>query len=222
VIRLDEDRLASGLNAMATQDDDVVTIVVSSELARGDRRAAVRVALRAARRAGWISPRVPLFLLPFARGFRQSRRSHRGVALLVAFAAFAACAGLVTYHLVTSGPAGASAAARKPAVPAHRGASRHSAATSAPAPGAGSPDVVISVTAVSEACWAELTVPGGATIFEGIVDRGTSMTWTERRAVTLRLANPGAVTLTVDGKTRQGLGKDPVTMSLAPGKRSSG
>lgn len=230
MIRLDEDRLASGLNAMATQDDDVVTIVVSSELAPVDRRAAVRVALRAARRAGWISPRVPLFLLPLARGFRQSRRSHRGIALLVAIATFAACAGLVTYHLVTSGPAGASAAAGKPAVPAHRGASRHSAATSAPAPaatsapapGAGSPDVVISVTAVSEACWADLTAPGGATIFQGIVDRGTSMTWTERHAVTLRLANPGAVTLTVDGKTRTGLGKDPVTLSLAPGKRSSG
>ena len=54
------------------------------------------------------------------------------------------------------------------------------------------------------------------------MDPGTSMTWTERRAVTLRLGNPGAVTLTVDGRTRAGLGPDPATLRLAPGQRSSG
>jgi Domain of unknown function (DUF4115) len=271
VIRLDQDRLASGLNAMATQDDDVVTITVSTALAPVDRRAALRAALQAARRAGWISRRVPLFLLPFARGMpfarfvarvarvggviageplvaeydashgtpqatsaagvpepsapfrlRERRRPHRGVALLVALAALAALAGLVTYHLVTSGPAGGAAAARKPAAPAHGAARKHPAATSTPAPGAGSPDVVISLTAVTEPCWADLTTPGGTTIFQGIVYPGTSMTWTERRAITLRLANPGAVTLTVDGKTRTGLGPDPVTLSLAPGQKPSG
>lgn len=267
MIRLDQDRLASGLNAMATQDDDVVTIIVSTALAPVDRRAASRAALRAARRAGWISRRVPLFLLPFAHGmpfarfvgrvaraggviageplvteydashgtrqatttagapepsapfrFRERRRPHRGVPLLVALAALA---GLVTYHLVTSGPAGGAAATRKPAVAARRAARSHPAATSTPAPGAGSPDVVISLTAVTEPCWADLTTPRGATIFQGIVDPGTSMTWTERRAITLRLANPGAVTLTVDGKTRTGLGPDPVTLSLAPGQKPS-
>jgi hypothetical protein len=268
VIRLDQGRLASGLNAMATQDDHVVTIIVSTALTPVDRRAALRAALQAARRAGWISRRVPLFLLPFARGmpfarfvarvgraagviaaeplvteyaashgtpqatttagvpepsapfrFRERRWPHWGVALLVALAALA---GLVTYHLVTSGPAGGAAAARTSAVPAHGAARRHPAATSTPAPGAGSPDVVISLTAVTGPCWADLTTPGGATIFQGIVDPGTSMTWTERRAITLRLANPGAVTLTVDGKTRAGLGPDPVTLILAPGQKPSG
>jgi hypothetical protein len=271
VIRLDQDRLASGLNAVATQDNDVVTIIVSTVLAPVDRRAALRVALGAARRAGWISRPVPLFLLPFARWtpllrfgarvgraggviageplvaeydgshgrpqattaagvpelsapfrFRERRRPHRGVALLVALAVLAAFAGLVAYHLVTSGPAGGAAAARKPTVPAHGAARRHPAATSTPAPGAGSPDVVISLTAVNEACWVDLTAPSGATIFQGIVDRGTSMTWTERRAVSLRLGNPGAVKLAVDGKTRTGLAQGPVTLSLAPGQGSSG
>lgn len=126
---------------------------------------------------------------------------------MVVLAALTAVIGLVTYHLMASGPADAR---------------RHPAAAGTPAPGAGSPDVVISLTAVTEACWADLTTPGGATIFQGMVDPGNSMTWTERRAVTLRLGNPGAVTLTVDGKSRTGLESDPVTLSLAPGQRSSG
>jgi hypothetical protein len=75
---------------------------------------------------------------------------------------------------------------------------------------------------VSEACWADLTTPGGATIFHGIIGPGTSKTWTERRAVTLELDNPGAVTLTVDGKSRTGLGSQPVTLRLAPRQGTSG
>ena len=79
---------------------------------------------------------------------------------------------------------------------------------------------MISLTAVTEACWADLATPAGATIFAGILGPGTSKTWTERRAVTLQLGNPGAVTLTVDGKSRAGLGPQPVTLRLAPGNRS--
>jgi hypothetical protein len=47
----------------------------------------------------------------------------------------------------------------------------------APAPLAarhGPRHVVISLTAVSEPCWADLTAPGGATIFQGIIDPGIS------------------------------------------------
>ena len=52
-----------------------------------------------------------------------------------------------------------------------------------------------------------------ATIFQGIIDPGPSKTWTERRAVTLELGSPGAVTLAADGVTRTGLGSraDPRT-----------
>jgi hypothetical protein len=82
--------------------------------------------------------------------------------------------------------------------------------------------VVISLTALNEPCWADLATPSGVTIFQGILGPSTSKTWTERRAVTLELGNPGAVTLTVDGKARTGLGSAPVTLRLAPGNRSSG
>lgn len=158
-------------------------------------------------------------LAPFR--LREHRKPSWGVALLLVLAAIA---GLVTYHVVTSGPAGSPATARNP-VTAHKPARKHPAAKNTPAPPAGrpgTPDEVIFLTAVSEACWVDLTTPGGATIFQGIIDPGTSKTWTERQAVTLQLGNPGAVTLTVDGKSRAGLGSQPVTLNLAPGQGLSG
>jgi transcriptional regulator with XRE-family HTH domain len=162
--------------------------------------------------AGVPGPAAPLRL-------RERRRPNWGVALLVVLAAVIA---LVAYHLVASQPAGSgTAAGRRPAI-AHQAGRRQPAATNTAAPpaaGHGSSDVVIFLTAVSEPCWADLTTSGGAAIFQGIIDPGTSETWTERRAVTLRLGNPGAVTLTVDGKSR-GLGSAPVTLSLAPGQGS--
>ena len=107
----------------------------------------------------------------------------------------------------------------------HKAARKHPAAASAPAPAVARPGarkVVISLAALNEACWADLATPGGATVFAGILGPGTSKTWTERRAVMLELGNPGAVTLTVDGKTRTGLGPDPVTLRLAPGHSRPG
>ena len=165
--------------------------------------------------AGVPGPPAPLRL-------RERRGPNWSVALLVVLAAVI---GLVAYHLVASHPAGSgTAAARKP-VTAHQAARKHPAAKSTPAPASASPsspDVVIFLTAVSEPCWADLTTSGGATIFQGTIDPGTSETWTERQAVNLRLGNPGAVTLTVDGQSRTGLGSAPVTLSLAPGQGVSG
>jgi transcriptional regulator with XRE-family HTH domain len=153
-------------------------------------------------------------------------RTHRGpnwsVTLLVLLAA---AVGLISYHLVASHSAGSTSAGGRPAA-AHKSASRHPRAPSTPAPRTAtrhvSPDVVIVLTAVSEACWADLTTPAGATIFQGVLNPGTSMHWTEREVVSLRLGNPGGVTLTVNGQPRTGLGLDPVTLSLAPGSQPSG
>ena len=114
MIQLDQDRLASGLNAMATQDDGVVTIIVSTALAPVDRRAALRVTLRAARRAGWISRRVPLFLLPLARGMPFARIVARGGRAAVAIAGEPLAADYDTSH----GAPQATAAAGVPRPPA--------------------------------------------------------------------------------------------------------
>ena len=107
----------------------------------------------------------------------------------------------------------------------HKAARQHPAQanrTARPAERHGAAAVVISLTAVSEACWADLTTSSGATVFQGILDQGLSRTWRERRKVTLQLGNPGAITLTVSGKSRTGLGPEPVTLSLAPGQTRSG
>jgi Helix-turn-helix domain/Domain of unknown function (DUF4115) len=160
---------------------------------------------------------------PAGLRFRERRRPNWSVVLLVVLAAAVA---LIAYLLVAAHSASSTAAGPGKPAAGHRAAARHPAAAITPAPhataGAGSSDVVIVLTAVSEACWADLTTPGGATIFQGTLDPGASMTWTEPQPVSLRIGNPGAVTLTINGKLQTGLGTDPVTLSLAPGAPSPG
>jgi cytoskeletal protein RodZ len=138
---------------------------------------------------------------------------------LVLILLVAAAAGLVIYHAVASHrPPGVPAAAPKPSG-VHQPARKHPATASTPIPPAarhGAHEVVISLAALDEPCWVDLTSPGGTTIFASVVPPGTSKTWIERRTVTLELGNPGAVTLKVDGRTRAGLGSQPVTLRLSP------
>jgi hypothetical protein len=124
---------------------------------------ASRGTLKASTAAGSPWPSAPL-------RSRERRRPNWSVAVLVVLAA---AAGLVTYHLVASQPAGSVVATARKPVTAHKTARKHLA----PAPLAarhGPRHVVISLTAVSEPCWADLTAPGGATIFQGIIDLGIS------------------------------------------------
>jgi cytoskeletal protein RodZ len=85
--------------------------------------------------------------------------------------------------------------------------------TPAPTPA----DVVINVAAGPEDCWVLLTkVSDGSQIYMGIVQAGTSMTWTEKQSVNIRLGNPGAITLTVNGKKQSINTVLPVTLSFSP------
>ena len=77
-------------------------------------------------------------------------------------------------------------------------------------------DVVISLTA-SQDCWVELTSStDGSQIYMGVVSAGDSKTWTEKKAVDVRLGNPSGVVLTVDGKKQSTNTLDPVTLSFSP------
>lgn len=77
--------------------------------------------------------------------------------------------------------------------------------------------MVINVAAGQEECWVALTrASDGSLIYEGIVQAGTSMTWTEGEAVNIRLGNPGGIVLTVDGQRQSINTVLPVTLSYSP------
>ena len=77
-------------------------------------------------------------------------------------------------------------------------------------------DVVIQLTA-NEDCWVLLTRSSdGSQIFMGVIPAGSSRTWTEKKAVDMRLGNPPGVVLTVDGKHRSTNVNNPETLSFSP------
>ena len=81
--------------------------------------------------------------------------------------------------------------------------------------------MVIKVDAVEE-CWVLLTRSSdGSQIYMGVVPAGTSMTWTEKQAVSLRLGNPGGITLTVNGQQHAINSVLPVTLNFSPRGNSS-
>ena len=86
-----------------------------------------------------------------------------------------------------------------------------------PKPTPTSLDVVIQLTA-TEDCWVLLTsTSSGSQIYMGVVPAGSSMTWTEKQAVNVRLGNPGGIVLTVNGKRQNPNSTSPVTLSFSPG-----
>jgi len=77
-------------------------------------------------------------------------------------------------------------------------------------------DVVIKLDAAEE-CWVLLTRSSdGSQIYMGVVPAGGSMSWTEKQAVSIRLGNPGGITLTVDGQRQSISTVLPVTLSYSP------
>ena len=77
-------------------------------------------------------------------------------------------------------------------------------------------DVVIQLTA-NEDCWVLLTRHSdGSQIFMGVIPAGASRTWTEKKAVDMRLGNPPGVVLTVDGKHQFTNVNNPETLSFSP------
>jgi cytoskeletal protein RodZ len=78
-------------------------------------------------------------------------------------------------------------------------------------------DVVINVAAGSEPCWVLLTnASDGSQLYIGTIPAGSTMTWTEQEAVDIRLGNPAAVVLTVNGIIQPIKTVLPVTLSFSP------
>jgi cytoskeletal protein RodZ len=152
---------------------------------------------------------------------KERRRPNWSLAML---AVLAIIVGLVTYHFVSA------KAPANPAASGHHSAKSHHhvvhpstkptpASDSSPATSANSHKVVIVLTtAANEVCWVDLTVSTtGKQLFQGDVNPVTTETWTAYKPVTLELGNPGAVTLTVNGKNEShtSLGSQPVTLTIS-------
>jgi cytoskeletal protein RodZ len=160
---------------------------------------------------------------------KERRRPNWSAALIVALAAVV---GFVAYHEVSShsGTSGTShnAAASvssghpRPTPSASVSPTPRPRPTATPALQPYANEVVISLKA-NQSCWVDLTTASGQQVYEGVMAAGTTMNWTERQAVTLKLGNPGGVSLTVNGKSKApGTNNQPVTLSLGLGQNTSG
>jgi cytoskeletal protein RodZ len=155
---------------------------------------------------------------------RERRRPNWSLAMILALAVLV---GLVVYHLVSSSsPKQAAAGTHQPAgTTAHKPPAKHSVhprPTATPAPPALANEVVIRLTA-TQTCWIQLTTASGVQIYQGDVNPGSSMNWTEKQPVSLVLGNPAGVSLTVNGKNPIQAGQtNPVTLSLGPGQQVTG
>ncbi len=155
---------------------------------------------------------------------RERHRPNWSAAMVVALALLVS---FVVYHLVSSSskatPTSSGVTSQhlgsgthKPTHPAHPSSNASAVAQ------AHANEVVIRLTATRN-CWVQLTTASGTQIYQGVVYAGSSMHWTERRAVSLMLGNPGGITLTVNGKNAVPAGStNPVTLSLGPGQKTSG
>jgi cytoskeletal protein RodZ len=123
--------------------------------------------------------------------------------------------GFGVYRLVSHNSGSAPAALT---TPTHR-ISPSASPSPHPTPGRTSSDVVIQLTA-NQDCWVLVSDSSdGAQIFMGVIPAGSSRTWTEKKAVNVRLGNPGGVVLTVNGQVQNPNSTVPVTMSFSPSAR---
>jgi cytoskeletal protein RodZ len=152
---------------------------------------------------------------------RERRGPNWSVAMLLALAVLV---GLVVYHLVSSSPhsPSASSGSRHVGTTAHKPAAKPTARptpTSTTAPPALANQVVIRLTA-TQTCWVQLTTASGTQIYQGDINPGSSMNWTEKQPVSLVLGNPAGVSLTVNGRNPSQLTgqTNPITLSFGPGQ----
>jgi cytoskeletal protein RodZ len=149
---------------------------------------------------------------------RERRRPNWSLAMALVLALIV---GLVAYHVATA-QRGSPSAGHSVTAPRAGHKNRPSAKpTVSQASQARSHEVIIHLAAAQD-CWVQLTTAAGQTIFSGFVYAGTARSWTERQAVSLRIGDPGAITLTVNGKSQSpGPPGQPVTLSFGPGQKTS-
>jgi cytoskeletal protein RodZ len=149
----------------------------------------------------------------------RERRRSPSLSLIVAVVLLAII-GFGAYRLVAGD--GSDAKAKAAGAASHRAtASARPSARPTPSPAHAADDVVIQLTA-TEDCWVQLTSSSdGTQIYMGVIRAGASMKWTEKKAVDVRLGNPGGVVLTVNGQRQHPDSTVPVTLSFRPGTNTA-
>jgi cytoskeletal protein RodZ len=171
----------------------------------------------------------PLHPMRAADVFEPSRpvkiRDRRSPSLaLIVIVVLLAIIGYSAYHLISKHNKDSGHLATGTSTPSTRPSPHHTPRpTSSPKPSATpSDDVVINVAAGPEPCWVLLTrASDGSQLYMGTVQAGSSMTWTENQPVYIRLGNPGAIILTVNGKKQPINTVFPVTLSFSPNSGST-
>jgi cytoskeletal protein RodZ len=134
----------------------------------------------------------------------------------VAAVVLVAAAGFGVYRFVaddSTKPPARQAAEVRPSVTATPSARPTQKATDKPAYPPG--EAVIRLTATRD-CWVGISDNSGKQLYNGIVQAGKSVTWSERQRVSVRIGNPSAVKLTVDGKNETPKSVSPVTVTVNP------
>jgi cytoskeletal protein RodZ len=146
---------------------------------------------------------------------REPKNLHLGRVLAVLVLA---ALGFGAYHLYTTHDAHSTASqtakVRSNSAVTARTHSTGKAAAHKTAP-AGPPEAVIRLTAAQD-CWVGLNSPTGQSLYQGTVLAGSTMTWHEKKPVSLVIGNPPGVTLTVNGKHQKMSTVQVVTLSINP------
>jgi cytoskeletal protein RodZ len=167
----------------------------------------------------------PLHPLRAAEVFEHSRpikiRERRSPSMtMIVVVVLLAIIGYAAYRLVSSheDKGGHPAALSGTTSSSTRPSARPTPTTKASSTPSPTPSDVVIKVAANEECWVLLTrASDGSQIYMGVVPAGTSMTWTEKQAVSLRLGNPGGITLTVNGQRHNINTVLPVTLNFSPG-----
>jgi hypothetical protein len=145
------------------------------------------------------------------RDLRERRRPNWNVAMMGALA-MVVCYAIV--HALASPLQHGKAHDKQvpgavPAPSAHR-------STATATPGQNQQPVLVQLAA-TEGCWVGVYRPDGALRWQAYIRAGAARSWVFAHRVSMKIANPGGIVLTVNGHKMTCLGSQPITLNLRPG-----
>jgi cytoskeletal protein RodZ len=147
---------------------------------------------------------------------REPRNLHLGRWLIVALLAVI---GFGAYHVITTRGNHSTAAPAATVRPVATPKPKVTAKAAVAKPVVPKDEAVITLTATSD-CWVGLTSPTGQSLYQGTVQAGRTMTWSEKHPVSLVIGNPPGVHVTVNGKPQQMSTVNVMTLNIDPASKT--